>query len=309
MGQTIAAIDEVTKTIRNVHDVRRMIIVGDFNTEEDMRLMRGFEELKDKRYYHQHNLAAKKTRIDRIFTNFDDVGILDVYQSVEKKKRESLGQKVALLYVGKKPQFVKKTECKIQTAKNLKRVLKDKPIFDSSLTKNMELAQTRAEKIEILNDMAAEFTDTMTEYSERAAKVVTKRKLGQEHVLIQQINFSEDQKHCGSKDEKAFLRFNAQCKNKIQDNTDTSATPSAEKLCEKLNKKLKGLNKADLAKAKEIADEIYKGYKVQAHKEWSLNIRNFRRAVLSTSSSGARDCHGLSLKTTKVLLSNNTFLK
>lgn len=103
-------------------------------------------------------------------------------------------------------------------------------------------------------------------------------------------------------------RYDDDLKNGLKNSNDTTK-PTGEKLCEKLNSKLKKLNEADLKKGKEIVDEIYKDYTADTQKEWTRNLRNFRRAVKSTSNSGAKDCHGMSLKETKMFLSNNQFLR
>lgn len=117
-----------------------MIITGDFNSEIDLKFMRGFIELRDKRNFHRHNKQAKKTFIDRIFTNFDDVGILDIWPSLEKVTDDELGHKASIIYVGKKPNQVEEGERTICTAKNIKKALKTKPNFCEELTKQIEFS-------------------------------------------------------------------------------------------------------------------------------------------------------------------------
>lgn len=96
-------------------------------------------------------------------------------------------------------------------------------------------------------------------------------------------------------------------KNGLEDGFDASK-PKPEELVGKLNKKLAGVNKANLEKGKKLLDEIY-GEQNKCKIRWQENLRDYRRAVLSTSNSGAEDAHGMSLKTTKQFLSNNKFLR
>lgn len=76
--ETVEAIDRVTKIIRNKYEVRKMIVLGDFNDEDPIYLQRGFTELKNPANFHKHTTTSRKTYIDRVFTNFEDVGYLDV---------------------------------------------------------------------------------------------------------------------------------------------------------------------------------------------------------------------------------------
>lgn len=48
INQTIAAVNEFTKLITNTYNTRKIIITGDFNTESDLRFMRGFKEIRDR---------------------------------------------------------------------------------------------------------------------------------------------------------------------------------------------------------------------------------------------------------------------
>lgn len=89
----------------------------------------------------------------------------------------------------------------------------------------------------------------------------------------------------------------------ISDANDTTK-PTPEACCSKLNKKLAGLNPTDIERGKEIIDRVYRLEDGVAG-QWVTDLKDFKRAVLSTSNSGAKDYMNLSLKETKVFLSSN----
>lgn len=158
----------------------------------------------DRRNFHQHNSSSKKTFIDRIYANFDDVVFLDVLNSVEKVSEARLGHKIAVLYVGRKPYKIKENEQKAYLAKNIRKQIKVTPRFDQELMEEIEVATSKDEKIKILDKMCLEFTNTISKYLEKSASYI-KRKSNVEHVMINQINDSEDQKGCGKNKKKLFI--------------------------------------------------------------------------------------------------------
>lgn len=301
----------MTEVLRNKHDVRKMIITGDFNSDEAVFLKRGFRELKSNRNFHQHTSDSSRKFIDRIFVNFSDVGFLDVLPSVEKRaeKDERLGHKVAILWIGSRPDKVKEDMVNICSFKKLRKEIKTKPIFSESLSKMFQNNTDIELKKRIMDEMCAEFVKRMQEYRDRATKSVRKKVTHVDHIMAGEIEKIEQQNACGKKPEKNFYKYVGNLKNGLIDSNDKTK-PSCEKLTEKLNNKLEKLNKCDYEKAYSILDSLYdEKDRVDFEKRWGDNLREFRRAVLSTSNSGAHDAHGLSLKHTKVFLSNNTFLK
>lgn len=206
VNQTIAEVNEIIKIITNTYNVRKIVITGDFNTESDMRFMRGFREIKDARNFHQHNSSSKKTFIDRVYANFEDIGFLEVLISVEKVSDARLGHKTAVLYIGRKPYKIKENETKAYLARNIRKQIKFTPYFSQDLLEQIELADSKWRKIKILDEICLEFTNTIKNYLEKSATYI-KSKSNVEHVLISQIDNAEDQKGCGKKARKSFLQI------------------------------------------------------------------------------------------------------
>ena len=74
--------------------IRKVLVTGDFNDEKFS--ITGFKELAHPDMGHKHNKQAKAHFIDKVFSNFVDVKIMDVLESCENKD-SGLGHKVILL--------------------------------------------------------------------------------------------------------------------------------------------------------------------------------------------------------------------
>merc|ERR1712203_256762 len=80
-AETKEALIKLINHIRDTEKVFNFIIQGDLNDEAKLNLGNGFREIIHDDLYHKHNDTARKKRIDRIWTNFMAVGILDILPS------------------------------------------------------------------------------------------------------------------------------------------------------------------------------------------------------------------------------------
>lgn len=127
-----------------------------------------------------------------------------------------------------------------------------------------------------------------------------------DQIIFREIERAENDLKSAKKPEKTFFKLGQNCTKGIMEKDDTK--PHIDKLAEKHNKKLASIKKADIERGREAIHKIY-GKRQKLTARWAGNIRDFRRAVMSTSNSNAKDCAGLSLVVTKAFLSNTTFLR
>merc|ERR1712226_1342070 len=142
---------------------------------------------------------------------------------------------------------------------------------------------------------------------QKCSKIIKVKQMSNNHHLISEIDRAEDLISQGRKKEKVFYDICGTIKNGLPDNSDSSRPPIDE-LGDTLTEKLKNLNQANLKTGNRIVDKLYgkkSGFKCQ----WLKDINSFRRAVLSSSDSGAKDYLNLTLKVTKIILKNNKFTK
>lgn len=176
ISTTIEAINKITRIIRNKYNVRKMIVLGDFNDEDPIFLQREFRELKNLENYHKHTATSRKTYIDRVFTNFNEVGFLEVLPSIERKrnlkKDDELGHKVYTLYVGTKPSPVATRKSKFHSMKDLRKLLREgNPRFSSELSEQLKKeGSTDLEKKIVIEKMAQEFTDIVKDFKLKVEK-------------------------------------------------------------------------------------------------------------------------------------------
>lgn len=176
--------------------LRKIVIQGDFNDEEVE--VEGFREITHKKLYHKHNESTNKKRIDKVFVNFPDVGILEVKPTVEnirkdKEEESELGHKMVVLWVGNKPvelnrgtqrgtqAFGKKKE-KMLSFKKLKRIVRGEANM-----KLMELDEERIKSDEVyLKEVVKDMTKAMRECVGKS-KVLVGRKSNRRRVLIKHL--------------------------------------------------------------------------------------------------------------------------
>lgn len=313
VDETTTAIKHIISTARNKHNTIKCMIVGDFNHESPIHI-NGFHEIKDDNLYHRHAAGTRKTYIDRIFANFKDCGLLEIIDPIENRgvdpiTGEKFGHKAYALYIGAKPQ-VKKEEFKPRPQiKQIKKYLKEKPKFSEALEHKVENPNlSKVERKLALDEMAIEFSDIIKDINTKATNQRSQRHghMSKSDILFSEIELAEDSLKHGKKPEKVFFRLGRDCTKGITDKDNTQ--PPINKLAEKHNAKLAKINPTDVTRGREIVGKIYAGApSVKA--KWITDLESFRQAVMSTSNSNAVDALGMSLKQTKVYLSNRTFLK
>lgn len=132
--ETVNKVKEIIEILRT-QDVYKVLIVGDFNSEARLNFGDRFTEIENDRLYHKHNNHTRKTKIDRIFSNFSsEIRIEAVYPSIEAVNKNTeetrdLGHKAYVLQIGRKIQVQKSTRNSIVSIRNLKKVTKKNVTF------------------------------------------------------------------------------------------------------------------------------------------------------------------------------------
>ena len=305
VNDTIAAIKATIKNLRVNHNIRKILIQGDMNDEGYANLGNGFREITHRKLYHKANANSRKTRIDRVWANFDKCGILDVLETAENKENndnDELGHKTIALWVGKKPVMPAKKTVKVIDFKRLKNTVRGSvPDFEFQ---DEDCRITNPASIDLLIE---DFMKTMSGYTEKAIKSVTMKNTTADKTFLNDMERDEDAILHGKKQSKVLYRSMTKLRKGL-DNVSDSRKPSLDKLGGKLEKKLDKLNTADHETAKAVIDEMFDSKNGNECKSW-IDIEEFRRICLSTSNSGAKDSDGYSLKVTKILLSNRSILR
>ena len=308
-AETIGAVRKMIKKMRTDYDVKQVIVWGDWNEEKNIYLGANFRELTHPDLKHKHNDSTRETRIDRVFANFRDAEILEVYPTFENKvtgQTENLGHKAYLVRIGEKSQKEReeeesKVEKIVISLNKLKQVLKghDPDFSVNLLGKN--------EKEEDLESAAVEFSEEVTSIIEKA-KVSIKGKKRKDHIMLNQIIAGKDQIKHGRKQDKVFFELGKTLTKGLTNET-SKETPPIEDLHGKLKKKLDTLNETDIELGTQVIEELYSdSSKLNGSRCKTLN--DFKKVVMSTSKSGAVDYMGMTLKATRTVLgSNNRFLR
>ena len=219
-----------------------------------------------------------------------------------------LGHKAYLMYLGVPPNKAKSRKQKRVNMKKLRKEIRaNLPKFNLTLAEDIKKdVLTKEEKIEMVDEMATEFTQEIVNIVEIATEERTFKPDTADQIIFREIERVENDLKSGKKPEKPFFKLGQNCTKGITEKDDTK--PHIDKLAEKHNKKLASIKKADIERGREAIHKIY-GKRQKLAARWAGNIRDFRRAVMSTSNSNAKDCAGLSLVVTKAFLSNTTFLR
>ena len=305
VSETITAIKKTIRNARINHNIKNFIIQGDFNSEEKVNLGHGFTEHEHRKLFHQHNSTTRKTKIDRVWSNYADCGILDILKTVENKVKDnedgSLGHKFIVLWFGKKPstprtEMVKKIDFKL-----LKSITRG---HDPRFTVSDELSLNCVDNI----DKAIEdFMARMTMIANKAQKLAKAKVNRTEEALLNQIEQAEDEILTGKNASSILYRSMKFFRKGIDSATDTTK-PSIKQLGKKLEDKLDKLNDADHAIGKKVVKEMFGSIPGNKCERWK-DLDEFSKICMNTSNSGAVDSAGFSLKITKVLLSNRKILR
>ena len=311
---TLAAINKIINKCKSM-GIFHHVIAGDFNDESFV--VPGYRNITSNKLYHQANALTSKKRIDKVFSNMTNVGILEIYNSCENVHGEpppnqslpdetDFGHKFVCLYVGNKPGRAPKTEIKLPSLKQLKAISKSDKIKVPECDPNVPV-----EDFEYTEFLAKTLTDKCSEMLELATQKIRVKSNSNNQVVL--ISSMEEQIAGGSKKDtpKDKLKGTYDFMERIKvglDDGDTKDRPPLEENAEKLNKKLQNLNvmNRDIAfpAVKKLfpVDYTRRGARV-------VTNRQIRTIIMSVSNSGAKDYLKLSLKHTKVILKTNSSLR
>lgn len=312
--ETTEKVKEIIKTFRT-KNISKIVICGDFNAEGYLNFGGTFVEITHEKLFHKHNHSSRKTKIDRVFSNFpNETRIEAVFDSIEaiNKDQESseLGHKPYIIQIGRKdiPKEVSKAE--IVSIRNLKKVSKE-PVkfleFDTAKARQKSMWEQK----DICEKMASDFTRRVQDALDSArTKIKRSGQKSLDHVLISEIERAETAIDSGKKQDKMMYKFARNIKNGIDEKiAGHQEGCSLKDKSAKLQDKLNNLNPTDLKLGLEMVKEIYDQKGVAVEAAWAGNMKNFKSLILSTSNSGALDCFGMSLKMTKTLLRKTSWTR
>ena len=298
--ETISAVRKTIKKLRTDHNVRKVVVMGDWNAEQNIFLGNDFKELKHDDLYHKHNDHARKTFIDRVFTNCVDAEITKVYNTLENKRTgdtDKLGHKAYLIKIGKEAGNRKKLEkFTIVSCKKLKKQVKNANT-DFKMPLNWE-----KDREHMLNKAAEELTNLLDDLQKKSI-VELKGGRRKDQILFREVEQAEDEIAHGKKKDKMFFRLGEILTKGIKD-TSATTMPKLVDLHGKLESKLNGLNETDVEMGKKVINELY-GADKKVNGQLCKTLDDFKKVVLSTSRSGAKDYLGMTLKSTAIIFGTN----
>ena len=301
---TVKAIKNMIKHLRINHNIGKVLIQGDMNDEKHVNLGPGFREITHRKLFHKANRHTRKTKIDRVWANFDDCGILDVIETAENKEdneEKDIGHKTIALYVGRKPNLPEKKSIQIVNMKELKSVTR-------GTTPNFSINDDfYAEKPEDIDLLTQDFMNVMSKLAKKATKTVKAKHKSAEKVFLEDIEMAEDAILHGKKESKLLYSAMRKMKNGLESINDTTK-PTLAQLGKKLENKLDKLNDAKHDTAMDVVNEMFGPKSGYSCKTWN-NLDEFKKICINTSNSGAKDNVGFSLKITKVFLENRSILR
>lgn len=287
--------------LRRDHGIGKVVVCGYFNSTSIS--IPGLREFTHEKMFHKANKQAEKKFIDKIFSNIEELEIISILPTCENKHNsegsEELGHKVITFRVGKK---VAETLTQVETLKfsAFKKIVKNHtPIFNS-----IESELTCLEdKCMALEHHCLDFTNLLIRLSNKAKrkKMVGNRR-GVKIRLIQNVNSHKDDVLTVREASNDIYDLVGFMKAGVETPTDKKK-PELIEFRNHLQEKLKNLNKGDFELAKKVIDQAYLGVKKVELKMPSR--KKLKSIFMATSSSGARDYYGLSLKATKIFLGYN----
>ena len=305
-GATIADIEGYVRVMMSrlkQIGVEEAVICGDFNFEGAMSFGYGLAELRDSELYHKHNSSSRISRIDRVFTNCPTAKIVHVFKSLENKSNyvdntgewhDDLGHKAYVIQVGR-----------------------DKPLVGRSVfsCKRMKSAAAnfKPEKIEIPNDKndiekVCEYLINVIQTISKACSTFHQKKKAwkPEELAIEMLERSGDNIWKRKEAAEAFYAVADDFMGKVKVKEDDSNSPSLQQFKEFHEGKLATIANPDLEKCETTMNEIY-GNRIKTHIVFP-NKKEFKKIIMKSSNSGAKDFFGISLKQTKILLKHNKAL-
>lgn len=300
VAETVKFISSAINKIRYDHGIGKVVVVGDFNSTSIT--VPGLREYTHGDMFHKANKNAGKKFIDKIFSNISDVEIVSILPTCENKHNqpgsEELGHKVITIRVGKpaNPQKTEITSVRYSTLKKI--VANHSPKFnDLGLgpdTRNNQLALERH---------CLDFTNLLVHLTAKAtSKKTIDRRRGPKINLVQHVNSHGDKVLSVKEAAKEVYNLVGFMKTGLDTPTDKKK-PELIEFKNHLQEKLRNLNEGDFSRAKAIIDQAYANVKKSELK--LPGRRKLKKIMMSTSSSGAKDHYGISLRVTKVFLGYN----
>ena len=283
---------EVTRAlnyIRNQHNIRKHLVVGDFNATS-VRLPDLFELTHDDLFHKQNSNTAKR-KIDKAFTNDKSTKIDCVLPTCENRTDKEFGHKVAVLRLGSTaPGTQPKARFATSPKKFILQLEQNKTLFPNNLKELMNHKLDNNEK--------ALFLINRLEQAAKLSEIKIKNDIN--HVAIDKIEETAEYLNKCPKKLKTLSKFVSNFKEGIQSD-QSHDTPTLEALAKKGSDKLAALKPVNHEIATKIIEERYKNDspKIQLSPP---SKRLFKSLCLESSSSGALDHFGLPLKLTKIAI-------
>lgn len=287
--------------LRRDHGIGKYVICGDFNSSNFY--VPGLKEFRHDKMFHQANKNSSKKYIDKVFSNIEDLEIVAILPTCENKHgtegSEDLGHKTIVIRVGKKAAEENVPIKTLKFSDFKRRVRNHRPCFNP-IENDLSCP---LEKRSSLERHCLDFTNLMISLANQSmrSKMVSRRQ-GIKIRLIQNANELDDKVLSVKEASQEIYKLVGAMKTGIDTPTDKKKPELAE-FRNHLQDKLKNLNKGDFELAKKVINQAYENVKKVDLKMPSKKV--LKQILMATSSSGARDHYGISLKATKIYLGQN----
>ena len=299
-NQTVVSSEYLRETIlkqinilNGKYHVRKLVVHGDFN-DPDFYIP-DLIELHHPNMYHKADSTSKKSKIDKVFSNMENIKIAEVYETLENKvqnEENDLGHKAIVIMIGKREEWEQRD---VFINRMYEAECTD---FNGVTPWSWELlVKGGREAIDLASDYLINvINDLVTRSKIKSHTTKQKRRETKALDLLE-----KHAKSTGAKMVKHFHSWMAEFKYGIELNT--TEVPPLKEFALKLQKKLDNLNIGNPELIKNTVYEIW-GEKYKYNKVVTTfpTKAEAKKIVMSTSNSGARDCDGLSLKMTKTFL-------
>ena len=290
-----SAIEKTINECNGKYGCRKIVVTGDFNL--DNFSIFGLSEIKHPDSYHKFEKNSGKRFIDKVFSNISNIKIAAVFQTAENKvqnEAQDLGHKVLAISIGEVKPPLKKSVFINRIFKKKCSEFKGGAGFDYQ-----DLIDGGEEAIQLTADYLTEIVTNLV--SDSFLKTSSSRKRAGDKRALEMI--ADNSKSNDPKKHKEFYRFIEEFKEGV--NKADPIVPKLEAFHKKLETKLNTLNVGNPLLIAETVDKIYnEKYKGSVIVDFPSK-KIAKKIVLSTSSSGARDELGLSLKQTKTFISRS----
>ena len=293
----IKIIEKKMKAARLV-GLRNYLVVGDFNDEEFE--IEELSEIIHPLLLHKHNQYTEERRIDKVFTNMKNVQIMEVFKTVENKMQvgsEWLGHRPYLIKVGVHEKIT--SEFRSTDSKKVIRFSEDwKHISDFEEI----YPNDRGGLDKMVKDLLVNSLEIIDKSSVTKLKRV---KSGNELALdlMEQFTVDDLKKPIPAKQ---FYRFMDLFRKGTGESTNQNQ-PELKEFVTFANGKLSRLNRPNFRILKETCHELWGGRTEEEKIRFDFpNPSVFKKAILSTSNSTAKDANGISLKLAKLIMRSST---